>query len=521
MRNSPSLFTAARAALGRRFLRDERRIDRAYLARPPALPRSNGAGHTTIDVIMPVRDPDPHHLREAIASIFAQTQVTWRLIIADDASTRAGVPEYLREIREDQRVEIIYLPTPHGVSAATNAALAHATADVVAFVDHDDLLAPFALAIIAREFDEHPDCAVVFSDEDRVLDTGAFASPYFKPGLNQDLLIQQNFLCHLTAYRRSLLEELNFLRTAFDGAQDHDLALRALAKIGIDGFRHVPQILYHWRAHVFSLSVQRAEFCKAAARRAIADFLGNSGKVIEDPDLPNWPAIKFALPEKTLHIAVICDGDLPFDPTQPKYLISHIRNQSQLRQLQNPDLILLLSPSLRIRNLSFLDELAAQALRPGVGAAGAKLYKKSGFLAHAGFVLDPQTIVQSPSPFSDHADPGYRGAFALMRTVSAVSGDCLITRAAIFHEAGGLNPAMGDYADIDYCLQLRALGYRVVYTPAATLTYAKYLSNRRKGQPAMLAAHDITLRQDPFQNPNLRLVRGALCPAWEERVLQP
>ena len=117
------------------------------------------------------------------------------------------------------------------------------------------------------------------------------------------------------------------------------------------------------------------------------------------------------------------------------------------------------------------DTLAAHAMRPGVGAAGARLDGPDGRLVHAGYVLDPGCIAYAPVVRADSEDPGYRGAYRLARTVSAVSGDCLAIRRDIFLDVGGFTPEAGDFADVDLCLKLAAAGLRTVWAPQARLRY--------------------------------------------------
>jgi O-antigen biosynthesis protein len=506
-------FFLARA---RRQRRAEAILNRAYPAwarrdvPDPAYWRAEIAALRSpplISVIMPVHDPDPEWLREAINSVRGQFYEKWELLIADDASRAEAVLARLGKQVGDPRVDVLRMRSPVGISAASNAALARATGGFVTFLDHDDLLAPHALAAVARAIAQTPDVDLVFSDEDQIVD-GQRASPYFKPGWNPDLLLSQNVICHLAVYRRSLVTRAGGLRSAYDGSQDHDLALRAVGDASPRKVRHLPMVLYHWRQSAGSLSASAPEACRDAAERAIADHLGTNGRVLKDPDLPQWPVVRFDLPSPAPRISVVTEtpaetlGGGYYDPTKLEHVLS--------TKDATGDVLIFLARTLRPRTLDWLGELAAQACRPEIGAAGAKLTGPDGTVVHAGYVLDPRFIAQSPAPHADAEDPGYRGQFRLPRSVSAVSGDCFAVRRSVYDAAGGFTPSAGDFADVDFCLRLVARGLRTVWSPQAWLQYLVAPRAKRGGTVWMRGRWQEALKTDPYANPNLRLSGGRL-----------
>ena len=129
--------------------------------------------------------------------------------------------------------------------------------DYVAFLDHDDELAPEALYQIVVALQRRP-YELLYSDEDRIEIDGhghwSHHTPFFKPDFDPDLLLSMNYICHLAVLRRDLLTALEGLRPGFDGAQDHDLLLRATARLSPEAICHVPRILYHWRVTAGSVS---------------------------------------------------------------------------------------------------------------------------------------------------------------------------------------------------------------------------------------------------------------------------
>ncbi|HVN77232.1 MAG TPA: glycosyltransferase [Thermoanaerobaculaceae bacterium] len=198
-----------------------------------------------ISVAMPVFRVREAHLRAAIASVRAQTWTDWELVVVDDASPDAHVARVFAEAAADPRVRVVRRATTGGISRASDDAVAHARADFVAFLDHDDELHPRALEMAARALASHPDTDWLFSDEDKLDEDGRHSQPMLKPGWSRHLLLGFNLVSHLRVVRRATIGHVGGHRPEYDGAQDYDLALRVLAAGG--SFRHLPGPLYHWR----------------------------------------------------------------------------------------------------------------------------------------------------------------------------------------------------------------------------------------------------------------------------------
>jgi GT2 family glycosyltransferase len=493
----------------RRHWRAEAVINRRYPAwlkhqpapDPRAWARPDAPG---ISIVMPVHDPRPEWLRDAIASVLAQSSPGWELLIADDASRSVEIRDILNDAAAaDPRIRVVTLARNGGISAASNAALACATLPAVTFLDHDDCLAPHAVARMAWELAAYPDCALAFSDEDQLIG-GTRAAPYFKPGWNPDLLLSQNLICHVAVYRRDLVMALGGLRPEYDGSQDWDLALRAVQLAGATRVRHVPEILYHWRQSDGAFSRAHAQSCAEAGRRALRSVLVGAYRVELDPGMAQWPRVTAILPEPAPRVSVI-GAALPAS-TYPACRVSAAAEAA----LATGDVLLFLSPALAPASADWLEHLVARAMQDTVGAAGARLDTPGGRLSHAGFCLGGAAVVQSLAAQADHVDPGYRGLFRLARTVTAVSGDCLAVRRAIFEQAGGWNPEAGDFAAVDLCLRLARLGYRTVWEPAARLRYATRPVPLRQGAAWMRARWGAALDADPYGNPHLRVRAGRL-----------
>ena len=76
-------------------------------------------------------------------------------------------------------------------------------------MDHDDLLRPHALLRLAQSLDKTKNLKIIYTDEDKINDEGIRSYPYFKPDWNPDLLLAQNYFCHLFCAKRSLVNKVD------------------------------------------------------------------------------------------------------------------------------------------------------------------------------------------------------------------------------------------------------------------------------------------------------------------------
>ena len=482
--------------------RNEARINRAY--HPPA-PAPGPTHGPLITLILPVFDPPPDLLQAAIASVQAQTYQTWQLCIADDASRSPQIAPLLAGLAAaDSRITLTTLSENAGITAASNAALACARGAYVAFLDHDDVLPTHAFATLAQAITTHPATSVFFSDEDHLI-AGRPANPYFKPGWNPELLLAQNLVCHLAAYRRNLLTQLGGLVAGYDGSQDWHLALRATA---IAEPRHVPGILYHWRQRPNSYSATHQASTRQAALRAVQVHLPPGATVTPHPTLPQWNRITYPVPAPQPLVSLILPPNhiAPQDPAYPD------TEQCGHPAQATGTILLFLIPNLSAPQAGWLGELVSHALRPNIGAAGPRIDAPGGRIAQSGLILHPTHITQTLTSQADAADPGYRGQFSLARNVAAISPHCLAISRATFERAGGLNPAFGAYATTDLCLRLTAAGLRHIWTPHAHLAYTRIPRDRPDPAAAglMRSKWSAVLATDPYLHPYLTVRRGQL-----------
>ena len=231
-------------------------------------------------IVTPTYDSPEGPLRACLDSVLAQDYPHWELCIADDASPAPHVRRVLAEYAaRDARIRVVLRERNGHISAASNSALALATGDFVVLLDHDDLLPVHALGEVATEILAHPGAAIVYSDEDKIDESGQRFEPYFKPDWNPVLLTAQNYVSHLGVYRTTLVREVGGFREGVEGAQDWDLLLRCAERVGAADIRHIARILYHWRAVQGSTarSMDSKGYAARAQERVVAEAFARRG----------------------------------------------------------------------------------------------------------------------------------------------------------------------------------------------------------------------------------------------------
>ena len=265
-----------------------------------------------ISVITPVFNTDPRWLRRCVESVRQQIYPDWQHCLADDGSTKPETVDTLRELeRIDTRVKVVRLAKNSGISAASNAALGAATGDFVALLDHDDELEPDALLEVVKLLNDHPDADLIYTDEDKLEIDGTHVEPYFKPDWSPEYLRSTMYIGHLGVYRRALIERVGGFRSAFDGSQDYDLALRATECTS--RVFHIPRVLYHWRKIPGSAAGEQGAkpWGLDAAKRALVDHVSRlpSPATVEDqPGNGLWRVRYEILGDPLVSVVIPTDG---------------------------------------------------------------------------------------------------------------------------------------------------------------------------------------------------------------------
>lgn len=530
-----------------------------------------GSDAPLISILLPVYQTPDRWLRRCIESVLGQAYARWQLCIVDDASPDERVMKTLEEYaRNDERIDVVRRSINGHISEASNSALAMARGSCVALLDHDDELRPHALLEMAEAFANDPCVVLVYSDEDKIDADGRRFDPYFKPDWDPDLLRSQNYVCHFTAIRTDLVRQVGGFRKGFEGSQDHDLILRCTEHLQPAQVRHIPRVLYHWRAIPGSTALTRnaKDYASSAGARAVGEHLDRCHTDARVEELSHghyrvrWPLsapapkVSLVIPTRDkVELLRMCVESIFERTSYPSFEVVVVDNQSSdraalayLAELERRDrvrvlrydapfnysainnwavsqcdgaVVGLLNNDIEVISGDWLDEMVSHAMRPEVGAVGAMLYYPNDTIQHAGVVLGVHGVAGHLYAGMPRGYAGHGGRARVVQSLSAVTGACLVVRRAVYERAGGLEESLQvAFNDIDFCLRLREAGYRNIWTPDAELYHHESASRgsentdekmRRFASEVdfMLNRWGEALRADPAYNPNFSL--QSLC----------
>ncbi len=231
-----------------------------------------------ISIILPVYKIDKSIFEETINSVLAQTYSNWETCIAFANPDDQEMLDYLLDLSSKDKRFKVQVCENQGISANSNVSLSLAEGDFIALLDHDDILAPFALFEVIKKLNQSSDVDLLYSDKDCINESGKQRlNALFKPDWSPEILYSANYLTHFDVIRRSVVEDIGGFRSETDGAQDWDLFLRVSQVT--DKIERIAGIFYHWRIHVGSTAsgMQAKPYAIAGQLRAIRDHVSSKG----------------------------------------------------------------------------------------------------------------------------------------------------------------------------------------------------------------------------------------------------
>ncbi len=370
-------------------------------------------------------------------------------------------------------------------------------AEFFVWTDPGTVLTPTALYEAAAALNAHPETDILFGDQDDIDAEGQRSHPYFRPGWSPELFREWDYIGSLVFIRRSL--------TPPAGGLTREDVRRLAASVAEDRVRHIPAILCH-----------RRQDAPSAMARPMARLLARpSGPPLVSVIVPtrDRAALLRVCMEGVLHRTdyprlevIIADNgsteadamgllaELARDPRvrvarfEGPFNYSALNNQAV--RLARGEILLFLNNDIEMIGDQWLYEMVSQAVRPVIGAVGARLLYRDGRVQHAGIALGVGGGVAGHLHLKAAGDSdGYFGDLRHARDVSAVTAACMALRRSVFDAVGGFDAdhLAVAFNDVDLCLKIRASGLRIVWTPRAELYHLESASRGSDTRPEVIA----------------------------------
>jgi LmbE family N-acetylglucosaminyl deacetylase/glycosyltransferase involved in cell wall biosynthesis len=461
-------------------------------------------------IILPVYNTQAAVLEEALRSVRNQFFTNWELCLVDDASDKEETVRLLSVIRDSDFFQGKFRYLRHdnreGIVATLNDAVSLAATPFLVFLDHDDLLHEEALVTLALVIKSEKIYSLLYTDSRTIDVTGKPIHVYHKPDWSPENLLHGNYINHLTVVHRDTFNKIGRFRREYEGAQDLDLLLRLSVILKDDNVRHINIPLYDWRATADSVAYSSSNKpgIFESAQTAIVDHL-NEKKLQDICVKPNPDGIGFACSWKQdneeINIIIPTKDNLSglrncieglFQATDyPSFSVTIVSNNSSspemsayLDTLRKKDhihiiidnrpfnwaalnnnavsessapLLLFLNDDVEVKDRKWLMNMGKYLLLDGVGAVGATLFSPDGTLQHNGILTDEKFVAANITTW------GKKNELTATRNVSAVTGACLLIERNTFKLVNGFNEDFPrSYNDVDFCLNIRNIGLRIV-----------------------------------------------------------
>ncbi|MGA1859677.1 glycosyltransferase family 2 protein [Azospirillum sp. 11R-A] len=435
-------------------------------------------------------------------------------------------------------VEVVPLPGPGAEVKEFAASMAGIPADAVVLLEPGARLHPAFLPLVQAALAEDG-IGLVYSDEDSQGADGGRVQPHFKPGWDPDRYQAFPYVGFACAIARDCLRRAIALVTEAERPVDARAWAQAVVDTALlsaapERVRQLPFVLYH-RGPGSVEHLSRAVPERATRVQAHLDRIGAPADA--ELDGPERVRVRWRLPASPPPVTLIvptrdrvdllkaCLESVLSKTTYPRYDIVIIDNDSRepetlsyleslarrpgvwvrrwpqpfnyaamhnavIEEISSP-YVALLNNDVEVIAPEWLEEMMGHAVRPEVGAVGAKLLYPDGMIQHGGVLVGQHGAADAAQRAFSGDEEGYFHSAMLVQTVSAVTAACLVCRRDDYLAIGGMDAECFSVAfnDVDLCLKLQARGRRILWTPHALL-YHRESATRQTGRSPEALAHE-------------------------------
>ena len=452
---------------------------------------------TTFSIITPLFNTPKNYLIELLQSLQKQTYSRWEVCLADASDEQhAYVEEICKKWQDmDPRIKYKKFKDNLGISGNTNRCIEMSHGEYLGLLDHDDILHESALYYMAKAINRDKS-EILYTDEARFSKKPSDATDFiFKNGFGRDELRSHNYICHFLVIKKSLLAELpEWYRTEYDGSQDHDMVLRLTENT--NKITHIPRVLYYWRLHPNSVSMNldSKSYAVDAALKAIADQLNRQHEIgTVECNLPYRTLYRVSYPvNRKQRILILVhnssslsefnhckkmlkDKAVRYNTTIMQVIAdenSWAQKCNQIIKTENPDFILMWNVKCRPVSENWLDELLMHIQRRNVFGVGSKAVYGDNTICHAGIALDSDgDFIHFLYDAQNDNNQGYEAGLRLVRNVTALWDGCCLIDKNKFDELGGFDEDISGYEMIDLCLRARKKHWDCIWTPFSNVIF--------------------------------------------------
>lgn len=490
-----------------------------------------------VAIVMHAAGATPAALGATLDSVRDQLWAGWSLKVAIPELAAPDVRALLKaRAREDARIHLVGCP-----GAGWPQELVESVREpLVMMLEPGAILAPHATSEFAHARAAMPDAKVFYCDSDTWFDARSRVDPCFKPAWNAVLFDAHDYI------GPSWAASTDGLRVAIaDQRTSHAPDLLRACLMGLDERQvvHIPKMLYH-RAPAAGTQAP-----VAPPARPLSDGPKVSIVIPTRDRLPLLRTCVAGVRERTdysdAELVVIDNGSTEAETleyladlgSQPRCRVVRDDSPFNFSALVNlgalssdGEFLCLLNNDIEVISGQWLGELMAHAIRPGVGAVGAKLYYPDDTVQHGGILLGIGGVAGHAHHGFRRGDAGYQGRADLPQELSGVTAACMVVRREAFEEVGGFDESFPvAFNDVDFCLRLRQAGWRIVYAPRCELYHHESVSRGKEDTQAKQARFDSEVARmrerwsgilisDPAYNPNLTLDASDFSPSFPPRL---
>lgn len=496
-----------------------------------ALEQHIGARSVRVLAMIAHWDHGAEALQELLDSLARARNVTVAVLAIGSADWRVAIAPGIRA--EDWQHHAVgpdaALPTE-----VLAQAIERTSADLVLFLERPGRFHELAVACLALGLALAPDASTVYADHDHLGATGGRGMPVFKPAWSPDYEMGWDYVAQPVAFRG----DAQAFRALTDKIPQAGAKYGALMHLALDAdhagaVQHIPRVLFHDR--MTAPETRHGLTREAAEQRVLERLLGCGDEISpvgRETSFPlrrltravastSRPAISVIIPSRDnpdllarachsvatafgVGAGLIIVDNGATSPAQLK-LYENLKMDQNARIVSDPgpfnfsrlvnrgripcesEIIVLLNDDVEALDTLWLRELTSNAQRSDIGCVGALLLYPDGRIQHAGVTLGINGGAGHAFRFAPGESDGDGFRLRVAHEVSAVTAACLAVRTRVFDEVGGFEEDLPvALNDVDFCLKVRARGYRNLFTPHARLIHRESTSRGLDVSPRQL-----------------------------------